>query len=102
MLRETTVRASDRRALFLGIPAYEAAGGIVLRDLFETDDGGWLQDVALLERLVAETLEREAEAIAAEGWAWVDVAVSFPYGHDRGFRQIGGTVVDLTEVSTAA
>ncbi|WP_188717059.1 ParB/RepB/Spo0J family partition protein [Paracoccus acridae] len=102
MLTETTVRASDRRALFVGFPAYEAAGGIVLRDLFETDDGGWLQDVALLDRLVAEKLEREAKAIAAEGWAWVEVAVSFPYGHDRGFRQIGGTVVDLTEEERAA
>ena len=32
MLTETTVRASDKRAVFVGIDAYEAAGGIVLRD----------------------------------------------------------------------
>ncbi len=49
MLTETTVRASDKRAMFVGIDAYEAAGGIVLRDLFESDDGGWLQDVGLLD-----------------------------------------------------
>ncbi|MGR3440058.1 MAG: ParB/RepB/Spo0J family partition protein [Paracoccus sp. (in: a-proteobacteria)] len=96
MLTETTVRASDRRALFVGIPAYEASGGTVLRDLFEGDDGGWLQDAALLDRLVAEKLKREAEAIAAEGWAWIEVAVSFPYGHDRGLRQLAGTTIDLT------
>src|SRR3546814_1939328 len=47
MLTETTVRASDKRAVFLGIGAYEAAGGIVMRDLFQADDGGWLQDVGL-------------------------------------------------------
>lgn len=34
MLTETSVRASDRRAVFVGIDAYEAAGGVVLRDLF--------------------------------------------------------------------
>ena len=32
LLTETTVRASDKRALFVGIDAYEAAGGYVLRD----------------------------------------------------------------------
>lgn len=101
MLTETTVRASDRRALFVGIPAYEAAGGSVLRDLFEGDDGGWLQDAALLDRLVAEKLKTEAEAIAAEGWAWVDAAVSFPYGHDHALRRITGTAIDLTEEERA-
>jgi ParB-like chromosome segregation protein Spo0J len=44
MLTETTVRASDKRAVFVGVEAYEAAGGIVMRDLFQSDDGGWLQD----------------------------------------------------------
>jgi hypothetical protein len=71
MLTEDAVRASDRRARFVGIAEYEAAGGAVLRDLFEADDGGWLQDPGLLDRLVAEKLEREAEAIRADGWKWV-------------------------------
>ena len=44
MLTEGAVRASDKRAQFVGIEAYEEAGGIVLRDLFQSDDGGWLQD----------------------------------------------------------
>ena len=52
MLTETTVPASDRRARFVGVDAYAAAGGAVLRDLFEADNGGWLQDPALLDRLV--------------------------------------------------
>jgi ParB family chromosome partitioning protein len=34
MLTEGAVRASDKRALFIGTEAYEAAGGTVLRDLF--------------------------------------------------------------------
>lgn len=96
MLTETTVRASDKRAVFLGIEAYEAAGGIVMRDLFQADDGGWLQDVGLLDRLVAEKLKIEAEAIAAEGWKWVEVAISFPYDAVRGLHEVSGTPIDLS------
>lgn len=96
MLTESTVRASDRRAQFVGVEAYEAAGGTVLRDLFESDDGGWLQDVPLLERLVTDKLKTEAETIAAEGWKWIDVAICFPYGHDHGMRELAGVPADLT------
>ncbi|MBL4918653.1 ParB/RepB/Spo0J family partition protein [Szabonella alba] len=97
LLTETTVRAADKRAVFVGIAAYEEAGGCVLRDLFQQDDGGWLQDPVLLDRLVGEKLKAEAEAIAAEGWKWIEVAITFPYGHDHGLRQTVGTTVDLTE-----
>lgn len=41
LLTETAVRAADRRAVYVGIEAYEAAGGVVMRDLFEQDQGGW-------------------------------------------------------------
>ncbi len=102
MLTETTVRASDKRAVFVGIEAYEEAGGIVMRDLFQSDDGGWLQDPVLLDRLVSEKLTAEAEAVAAEGWKWVEVAVSFPYGHDHGLRELIGTSIDLTDEERAA
>ncbi len=96
MLTESTVRASDKRAQFVGVATYEAAGGAVLRDLFERDDGGWLQDVALLDRLVTEKLKAEAEKIAAEGWKWIEVAISFPYGHDNGLRELDGTPAEIT------
>ncbi|MGD9631930.1 MULTISPECIES: ParB/RepB/Spo0J family partition protein [unclassified Afipia] len=96
MLTENTVRASDRRAQFIGLAAYEQAGGAVMRDLFEHDDGGWLQDVPLLDRLVTEKLKAEAETIAAEGWKWIAVAVDFPYGHTDGLRELDGEPVDLT------
>jgi len=66
MLTETTVRATDKRAVFVGLDAYEGAGGIIARDLFQSDDGGWLQDAALLDRLVAEKLKAEAETIATK------------------------------------
>ncbi|MFD1330420.1 ParB/RepB/Spo0J family partition protein [Methylopila musalis] len=101
MLTETAIRASDKRAVFIGIEAYEAAGGVVLRDLFQSDDGGWLQDPTLLDRLVAEKLKTTADQIAEEGWKWIEVAVSFPYGHDHGLRELSAIAVDLTDEERA-
>jgi ParB family chromosome partitioning protein len=96
MLTEGAVRASDKRAQFIGVDAYEAAGGRVLRDLFQGDDGGWLQDVALIDQMVAEKLKAESETIAAEGWKWIEVAPDFAYGHAFGLRQLRGEIVALT------
>ncbi|MBN9362824.1 MULTISPECIES: ParB/RepB/Spo0J family partition protein [unclassified Devosia] len=97
MLTETTVRAGDRRALFVGIDAYVAADGVVLRDLFEADNGGWLQDPALLDRLVGDKLKAAADDIAAEGWKWIVVDIDLPYGHTHGLRALAGTPADLSE-----
>ena len=36
MLTEGAVRASDKRAQFVGVEAYEDAGGVILRDLFNS------------------------------------------------------------------
>jgi ParB family chromosome partitioning protein len=91
MLTEAAVRASDKRVRFLGIDVYEAAGGVVTRDLFQADDGGWLEDPALLDRLVSEKLAAEAETVAGEGWKWVSAAISFPYGHTNGLRRLAST-----------
>ena len=102
MLTETAVHAAnDRRAAFVGVEAYEAAGGELTRDLFENDRGGWLQDPALLDRLVQDKLKQEAEALSAEGWKWIAVAVDFPYGHTNGLRQLEGQTVDMSEEDTA-
>ncbi|WFU79274.1 ParB/RepB/Spo0J family partition protein [Bradyrhizobium sp. CIAT3101] len=96
MLTEGAVRASDKRAQFIGVDAYVAAGGTVLRDLFQGDDGGWLQDVALIEQMVADKLKTEAQTIAAENWKWIEVAPDFAYGHVFGLRQLRGEAVALT------
>ncbi|QYA11896.1 ParB/RepB/Spo0J family partition protein [Rhizobium sp. AB2/73] len=96
MLTEGAIRAVDKRVQFIGVDAYVAAGGSVLRDLFQGDDGGWLQDVALVDQMVAEKLKAESEAIAAEGWKWIEVAPDFAYGHAFGLRQLRGETVALT------
>ena len=96
LLTETAVRADDRRAVYVGAEAYEAAGGIILRDLFDEDRGGWFQDPALLEQLVFEKLKTDADAIRAEGWKWVEAALDFPYGHTSGMRRIYGQPREMT------
>ena len=74
-MTEAKVRADDRRAVFVGVEAYAEAGGSILRDLFTEDGGGWLEDVALLDRLVAEKLAGLAEEVRArEGWTWAEVS----------------------------
>ena len=102
LLTETSIPASDKRAQFVGVEAYQAAGGEILRDLFEADDGGWLQEPALLDRLVSDKLKANADEIAAEGWKWISVDTDLPYGHDHGLRALTGTPVDLTDDERAA
>src|SRR6202795_5210608 len=96
-LTENTGPASDRRVQFIGLDAYEQAGGAVMRDLFEHDDGGWLRDVPLLDRLVTDKLKADAEAIAAEGWKWIAGAINFSYGHANGLREMDREPAELTE-----
>ncbi len=97
MLTEITVPASDKRARFIGLDAYIAAGGPVLpRYLFDEDDDGWLEDVSLLDRLVTDKLKSAADEVAAEGWKWVAVSLELPYGHDYDLRAITGTATELS------
>jgi ParB family transcriptional regulator, chromosome partitioning protein len=102
MLTEGAVRASDRRAQFVGAEAYEDAGGVILRDLFNADEGGWWQDVRLLDRLVMEKLEREALAVRAEGWRWIDAMPELPYGHSYRLRRLHGEPEPLSDEERAA
>ena len=59
---ETSVQAPDRRALFVGVDSYAAAGGSVTRDLFDDEDNV-LEDTMLLDKLFSEKLESKAEEL---------------------------------------
>lgn len=59
-------------ARFVGIEAYEAAGGVVKRDLFDSEHSRFLADPALLQRLALEKLEATVTAVREEGWRWVE------------------------------
>ena len=73
------VSSTDKRVVFIGgLDAYEAAGGVVKRDLFDADGGGYATDIAALDRIVAEKLEAAAETVRGEGWKWVECDIALP------------------------
>lgn len=66
------IPAHDRLARFVGAEAYETAGGVLVRDLFEPDivffDNG-----DLLQRLAGEKADAMRDELSKEGWGWVEV-----------------------------
>jgi ParB family chromosome partitioning protein len=80
-MTEAHVRANDRRAVFVGADAYAEAGGLILRDLFSEDGGGYFEDGALLDRLTLEKLETVAAEVQAEGWKWAQAYIDYPHAH---------------------
>ena len=77
-MTESKVAAGDKRVRFVGVEVYEAEGGTVLCDLFTEDGGGWLDDPALLDRLVSEKLAGLAEdARQREGWKWAEAGSDY-------------------------
>lgn len=73
---------------FVGLDAYEAAGGGVRRDLFaEGDAGVYLTDAALLDRLAQDRLAGMAAQVKAEGWAWVDATPGVTHADLHAFQR---------------
>lgn len=68
--------AGNAMVRFVGIEVYEAAGGVVRRDLFDDEQSRFLSDPALLERLASEKLEALAGTVREEGWKWVEARLS--------------------------
>lgn len=101
-LTEDDIPATDRRAQFVTVAAYEAAGGAVKRDLFsEDDDGVFLLDPALLDRLTIEKLQAAAEDVKAEGWKWVEAVPKMDYEARSEFRVRRPEPLPLSEEAQA-
>ncbi len=74
-------------ARFVGTEAYEAAGGAVRRDLFDSDQSCWICDPDLLRRLAGEKLDAEAQAVRYEVWAWVEARIELDSAALRAFAR---------------
>jgi ParB family chromosome partitioning protein len=73
---------------FVGLDAYEQAGGGIRRDLFAEDDAGvYLTDAALLERLAQNKLAGIAAEVKAEGWAWADATPGVTHADLHAFQR---------------
>ena len=71
LLTEERVPGRTAIARFVGVDAYEAAGGAVMRDLFadEHEHGVWFEDPVLLEKLATGKLKAAADELATR-WKW--------------------------------
>jgi len=87
-LTEREIDAGHALVRFVGLDAYEAAGGGIRRDLFAQDDRGvYVTDAALLETLVRQKLDEHAATVKAEGWAWVDATHAATYADLQAFQR---------------
>lgn len=86
-LTETAHSANSALGRFVGIEAYEAAGGVLLRDLFDDRASAHMENPDLLERLAIEKLQAAAKPFEVE-WKWVEVHLSVDYGAFRSFGRV--------------
>ena len=62
----------------VGREAYEAAGGVIVDDLF--GDKLVIRDPALAKRLAADVLRVECDRLVQAGWSWAATAADLPNG----------------------
>ena len=102
ILLKEEIPATDKRVRFVGLDAYEAAGGIVHRDLFsEGENGASLADPELLTRLVNEKLQTVATAASADGWKWIEVQPQTDHQALGKFRRLQPTPDPLPKKDAA-
>lgn len=75
--REMSVKEPMVR--FVGLKAYQKAGGHVRRDLFADDNEAFVTDSDLLRQLATKKLEAHAEKLRRAGCAWVEVVEQLDY-----------------------
>ena len=89
LLTEERVPANAAMARFVGVDAYEAAGGPVLRDLFadEYENGVWLEDPKLLTELATQRLATAAAELATR-WKWAEAMVEVDWSATARYGRI--------------
>ncbi|WP_322996458.1 ParB/RepB/Spo0J family partition protein [Castellaniella sp.] len=99
-IRETlsreSVRADHKLARFVGLEAYEQAGGTLTRDLFVDKNDAYFNDRPLLTRLATEKLNALAEVHKANGWGWAEPDIEGNAGHSGGYKHIHHTIVEMS------
>lgn len=88
MLTHEKVTTDDPRFIYVTEAAYLAAGGVIARDLFDADGGGYATDSALLDRLTVEKLAVEVPALLAAGWKWIEPVPEHTHEMVRGYARI--------------
>ena len=102
MLTEERVPAGSPMARFVGVDAYEAAGGPVLRDLFadEYEHGVWLEDPALLIELATKKLTAAADELSTR-WKWAEAMADVDWSATARFGRIQPEPAEPTDAEKA-
>ena len=102
LLTEGRVPAEAAIARYVGVEAYEAAGGAVTRDLFADDDesGVWLDDPGMLRTLATKRLEAAAEELRTR-WAWAEVHLEVDWATTARYWRVQPEPCEATDAETA-
>ena len=102
MLTEDRVPAASAIATFVGVETYEAAGGIVDRDLFADQDewGIWFADPALLDKLAMDKLQVIADELANR-WKWAEPRLNMDWSDLARFGRVHPTPGQTTDEEKA-
>ena len=105
LLTEERVPGATAVARFVGVEAYEAAGGPVMRDLFARDDesGVWFEDPVLLAKLATDKLQAAADELATR-WKWATAMIEVEWSDTARYGRIEpqpGTPTDEEQAEIA-
>ena len=102
MLTQDRVPAASAIATFVGVEAYEAAGGIVDRDLFADEDewGIWFEDADLLSKLAMDRLQAAADELATR-WKWAEARIEVSWSDLARFGRVHPTPGETTDEEKA-
>ena len=98
MLTHDRVPAAAAIATFVGVDAYEAAGGVVDRDLFADQDewGIWFEDADLLGKLAMDRLQAAADELATR-WKWAEARLEVNWSDLARFGRVHPTPGETTD-----
>ena len=89
LLTEDRIPATSAIARFVGLEAYEAAGGRIDRDLFAEEDerGIWFDDPDLLNKLAMDSLQAAARELETR-WKWAEARLEVDWSATAAFGRV--------------
>ena len=102
MLTQDRIPAAAAIATFVGVDAYEAAAGVVDRDLFADQDewGIWFEDPDLLNKLAMDRLQAAADELATR-WKWAEARLEVNWSDLARFGRVHPTPGETTDEEKA-
>ena len=102
LLTEDRVPATSAIARFVGLEAYEAAGGKIDRDLFAEEDerGIWFDDPDLLNKLAMDSLQAAARELETR-WKWAEARLDVDWSATASFGRVRPQPAEPTDEEKA-